>query len=65
MHLNHEETPTVELRLNTFEHRTSARLEQKWIVRDGEDKWSEWREVPFVESYPGVRTPCGGTATYD
>ena len=59
MYMTHEETPTIELRFNTFGQRAAPYLEQKWLVRQGSQQWSEWRKVPYVEieARPQVKTP--------
>lgn len=64
MHMHHEESATAELRFNTHVSRTTPRLEQKWVVREGAEKWHEWRDVPYVDTYPGVKVPIS-TSTCD
>ena len=65
MYMTHEETPTVELRFNTFGQRTAPYLEQKWLVRHESQRWSEWRKVPYVEIEPGLQTPLPIAITHD
>lgn len=43
-------TPTCELRLNTFRHRTRPILEQAFSCTDGKSHWNEWRAVSFCET---------------
>ena len=64
MYMTHDETPTPELRFNTFGQRTAPYLEQKWIVRHDSQHWAEWRKVPFVELQPGRKEPYS-TMTMD
>ena len=52
-----EETPTAELRMNTFGNHPNARLEQKWSVHHLQEGWSEWREIPCIEAKPEARGP--------
>lgn len=52
IYLAYEETPTPELRFNTFGQGTSPKLEQKWLIRNRKVTSIEWRKVPYVEVPP-------------